>query len=451
MKSINPYTNLLIREYPEHSHEEASTILGKVHNAWLSWKNTPFVERSRLMKAAAEVLRERKQVYASLITQEMGKIIRESVAEIEKCAFACDYYAEHAAEMLRDKPVPSDVPGSFVTFQPLGVVLAVMPWNFPFWQVFRFAAPTLMAGNGAVLKHASNVPGCALAIEEVFRLAGFPQDLFRTLMIPSKSVMPLIADKRIAAITLTGSEAAGSEVASEAARHIKKSVLELGGSDPFIVMEDADLDKAAAIAVTARMINQGQSCIAAKRFIVAEQVADAFEQRIRKAFEAMVIGDPSVPGTQVGPLARMDLVDEIDRQVRKSISMGARLVTGGKRPAMAGCFYTPTIVSGVKPGMPLYGEETFGPVVALITVRSEEEAIAVANDSDFGLGGSVWTRDTARGERIARQVETGAMFINGLVKSDPRLPFGGIKQSGYGRELSEFGIREFVNVKSIWK
>ena len=350
-----------------------------------------------------------------------------------------------------DQPAPSDVPGSFITFQPLGVILAVMPWNFPFWQVFRFAAPTLMAGNGAVLKHASNVPGCALGIEEVFRLAGFPENLFRTLMIPSKTVAPLIADKRIAAITLTGSEAAGSEVASEAARHIKKSVLELGGSDPFIVMEDADLEKAAAIAVTARMINQGQSCIAAKRFIVMEQVASEFEQRIRKAFEAMVIGDPAVSGTQVGPLARMDLVDEIERQVRKSVGMGATLVTGGTRPDREGCFYPPTIVSGVKPGMPLYNEETFGPVVALITVKSEEEAIAVANDSDFGLGGSVWTQDLARGERIARKVETGAMFINGLVKSDPRLPFGGIKHSGYGRELSEFGIREFVNVKTIWK
>jgi succinate-semialdehyde dehydrogenase/glutarate-semialdehyde dehydrogenase len=325
-----------------------------------------------------------------------------------------------------------------------------MPWNFPFWQVFRFAAPALMAGNAAVMKHASNVPGCACAIEEVFRLAGFPPDLFRSLLIPSPMVEEVIANPLVRAVTLTGSEYAGSQVASAAGKHIKKTVLELGGSDPFIVLEDADLEKAVATAVTARMLNQGQSCIAAKRFIVMQGVADEFTARLKRKLEDLRKGDPIDPETDLGPLARPDLVDDIDRQVRESVQAGAGLVTGGRKPEGPGCWYPPTILNGVRPSMPVYSQETFGPVVSIITVESEEEAIRISNDTEFGLGGSVWTRDVVRGERIARSIETGAMFVNGLTKSDPRLPFGGIGKSGYGRELSAYGIKEFVNIKTIW-
>jgi succinate-semialdehyde dehydrogenase/glutarate-semialdehyde dehydrogenase len=325
-----------------------------------------------------------------------------------------------------------------------------MPWNFPFWQVFRFAAPTLMAGNAAVLKHASNVPGCALAIEEIFHDAGFPKNLFRSLMIPSKEVKAVIADPHIAAVTLTGSESAGTEVAASAGSHIKKTVLELGGSDAFIILEDADMEKAVKTAIIARMINQGQSCIAAKRFIVVKNRATEFEIQVKHAMESLRMGDPSDPKTDIGPLARKDIADEIDKQVQRSIAAGARLVLGGKPASQPGCYYLPTILSDVKPGMATYYEETFGPVISIISVKDEEEAIAIANDSEFGLGGSVWTENLARGEAVARRIETGAMFVNGLVQSDPRLPFGGIKKSGYGRELSEFGIREFVNVKTIW-
>ncbi len=450
MKSINPTTNQIIREYPEHSSSEVKKIIEEVHNEWLTWEETSFEHRSGLFRNAARILRERKENYARLMTEEMGKIIRESMAEIEKCANACDYYADHAAELLEDQVIPSDASRSLVVFQPLGVILAVMPWNFPFWQVFRFAVPTLMAGNAAVLKHASNVPGCALAIEEIFRDAGFPKNLFRTLLIPSKEVKDVIGDPRIAAATLTGSESAGSEVAALAGHHIKKTVLELGGSDAFIILEDADMEKAVKTAITARMINQGQSCIAAKRFIVVESRTAEFESRVKLALESLRMGDPLDPQTDVGPLARKDIADEIDRQVQRSIATGARLVLGGKPVDRPGCYYMPTILSSVKRGMAVYNEETFGPVVSIIPVKDEEEAIAVANDSEFGLGGSVLTEDLARGEAVARRIETGAVFVNGLVKSDPRLPFGGIKKSGYGRELSEYGIREFVNIKTIW-
>jgi len=450
MRSINPTTMEMIREYPEHSETETRQIIHEVHETWTGWKDSSFASRSLLMKNAAKVLREEKAEYAGLMTLEMGKLTREAMAEIEKCALVCDFYADHAPDMLKDELTASDAGRSFVAFQPLGVILAVMPWNFPFWQVFRFAAPALMAGNAAALKHASNVPGCALAIEEVFRKAGFPADLFRTLMITAPAVEAVIADPLVAAATLTGSEQAGSRVASLAGKHLKKTVLELGGADPFIVLADADLDHAVKTAITARMLNQGQSCIAAKRFIVESAIAAEFEHAMKAAFEALRMGDPSDPETQTGPLARPDLVDEIERQVNASVASGARLVTGGRRPQRIGCFFAPTILADVTKGMPVYSEETFGPVVSIITVNNEEEAIAVANDSEFGLGGSVWTRDPARGERIARRVETGAMFMNGLVKSDPRLPFGGIKKSGYGRELGVFGIREFVNIKTIW-
>jgi succinate-semialdehyde dehydrogenase/glutarate-semialdehyde dehydrogenase len=450
MKSINPTTNKVIKEYPEHSSSEVKKIIEDVHNEWLTWKETSFEHRSGLFRIAARVLRERKEKYARLMTEEMGKIIRESMAEIEKCANACDYYADHASELLKDNVVSTDASRSLVVFQPLGVILAVMPWNFPFWQVFRFAAPTLMAGNASVLKHASNVPACALAIEEIFRDAGFPENLFRTLMIPSKDVKDVISDTHITAVTLTGSESAGSEVASLAGKHIKKTVLELGGSDAFIILEDVDMEKAVRTAIPARMINQGQSCIAAKRFIVVEGRKPEFERRVKLAMESLKMGDPQDPETDIGPLARKDIADEIDRQVQRSIAAGARLVLGGKPANRAGCYYQPTILSDVKKGMAVYAEETFGPVISIIPVKDEEEAIAVANDSQFGLGGSVWTEDLERGEAVARKIETGAVFVNGLVKSDPRLPFGGIKKSGYGRELSEFGIREFVNIKTIW-
>ena len=450
MRSINPTTGEPIREYQEYSPEEVQAIIRQVDNARKSWNLTSFGERSVLMKKAAITLRKRKTDFASLMTMEMGKLIREAEAEIEKCAWVCDFYSDKAGEFLQDEVIESDASLSFVAFQPFGVILAVMPWNFPFWQVIRFAAPSLMAGNAAVLKHASNVPGCALAIEELFREAGFPENLFRTLMIPASGVEGVISHPSVAAVTLTGSEKAGSEVASIAGKYLKKAVLELGGADPFIILEDADLHSAVKTAVTARMINQGQSCIAAKRFIVLEPVAVAFEQALKESFEALVIGDPMNPSTQAGPLARPDLVDEIELQVTRSVAAGARLVCGGHRVQRPGCYFEPTILADVRKGMAVYDEETFGPVATIIPVKDETEAIRVANDSVFGLGGCVWTNDLQRGEAIARKIETGSMFVNGMTKSDPRLPFGGIKKSGFGRELGSYGIREFVNVKTIW-
>ena len=450
MKSINPYTTEVIREYPEHTPSEVNNIINDVHKEWLQWRETSLETRAKLFRTAASLLFKKKETYARLITEEMGKIIRESLAEIEKCANGCNYYADHAAELLEDQVVTSDATRSFVTFQPLGVILAVMPWNFPFWQVFRFAVPSLIAGNAAVLKHASNVPGCALAIEEIFYEAGFPKNLFRALMIPSSAVEPVITNKLITAVTLTGSELAGSQVASSAGKHIKKTVLELGGSDPFIILEDADMEAAVKTAITARMINQGQSCIAAKRFIVVESRVAEFEKLVKIALESLRMGDPMDMHTDIGPLARKDIVDEIDRQVHKSIDDGAHLILGGKPANRPGCYYQPTLLADVKKGMSVYSEETFGPVFSVIPVKNEEEAIEVANDSDFGLGGSVWTINLKHGEEVARKIETGAVFVNGLTKSDPRLPFGGIKKSGYGRELGEAGIREFVNIKTVW-
>jgi len=450
MYSINPATGEVFREYKEHQAPEVQAIIGDVHSAWMAWKETSFEYRATLMKNAAQILRGKKEGYTRLMSMEMGKLLQESMSEIDKCAWVCDYYAENAAGMLTDEVIATDATNSFVAFQPLGVILAVMPWNFPFWQVIRFAAPALMAGNAAVLKHASNVPGCALAIEEIFRDAGFPDHVFRTLMIPASTVETVIAHPAIVAVTLTGSETAGSRVAALAGKYLKKTVLELGGADPFMVMEDADLEKAVETAVKARMINQGQSCIAAKRFIVMEPVAEQFISGLKSSFEALRMGDPMDAATQVGPMARPDLVDEIELQVNRSIAAGARLVTGGHRPDRPGCFFEPTILAGVCEGMPVYCEETFGPVASIISVKSEEEAIRVANSSTYGLGGCVWTRDVKRGEQIARQVASGAMFVNGMSKSDPRLPFGGIKKSGYGRELGSYGIKEFVNIKTIW-
>jgi succinate-semialdehyde dehydrogenase/glutarate-semialdehyde dehydrogenase len=450
MRSINPATGETNQEYSEHTTREVTLILNNVHVAWETWKDTSFGLRSGMMKKAAEILRDKKEHYSRLMTLEMGKLLRESQAEIEKCAWVCEYYADHASEILQDEIIVTDASRSFVTFQPMGTVLAVMPWNFPFWQVFRFAAPALMAGNTAVLKHASNVPGCALAIEEIFRDAGFPENILRTLMIPSSGVEAVIANPHIVAVTLTGSESAGSQVASVAGKYLKKTVLELGGSDPFIVLADADLGLAVKAAVTARMINQGQSCIAAKRFIVEKPVIQQFEAALKAEFEALPMGDPMDVETKVGPLARPDLVDEIEQQVNASIAAGARLITGGHRPDRQGCYFEPTILTGIDKRMPVYSQETFGPVVSVIMAHDEEDAVRIANDSEFGLGGCVWTRDLQRGERIARKIATGAMFVNGITKSDPRLPFGGIKKSGYGRELAGYGIKEFVNIKTIW-
>ena len=449
MKSINPANNQVIHEYTGHTSAEAESIISSTHDAWLSWKSTTFQERTELMHKAADVLQENKETYAGLITAEMGKLIGEARAEIDKCTLICRYYADNAENMLADEVIKTDYSKSFVAFQPLGVVLAVMPWNFPFWQVLRFAAPALMAGNAAVLKHASNVFGSALKIEEVFAQAGFPKNLFRTLLISSGQVADVITNPFVKAVTLTGSEPAGSKVAETAGRELKKSVLELGGSDPFLVMEDADLDLCATTSIKARTGNCGQTCIAAKRFIVVETVAKEFEEQQKRIIESLVVGDPMDDSTQLAPMARPDLVDELHAQVEKSIALGARLVAGGKKLDLPGSYYAPTILADVKKGMPAYDEETFGPVSAIITVRDEAEAIVVANDSRYGLGGSVWTKDTARGERIARQIETGTVVVNNMTVSNPRLPFGGIKKSGYGRELSYYGIKEFCNIKTI--
>lgn len=415
-----------------------------------AWAATPLTERCRLLRRAAEVLRHNIEELAGLITLEMGKLSGEARAEVEKCALACDYYAEHAPAFVADEVIPSDAGKSLVAYQPLGTVLAVMPWNFPLWQVFRFAAPALAAGNTALLKHASNVPQCALAIERVFTAAGFPRGAFSTLIIRAAEVEQVIADARVHAVTLTGSEAAGRKVAAAAGTHLKKSVLELGGSDPFIVLADADLELTVRAAVVSRFQNAGQSCIAAKRFIVADDIADAFLARFQREVEALKPGDPGDDDTTLAPMAREDLRDELHQQVGDSLARGAVAVTGCTPLSGPGYFYAASILDRVAPGMPAYEQELFGPVAAVIRVSSEAEALAVTNASRFGLGGSVWTRDAARGERLARQVQSGACFVNGLVKSDPRLPFGGVKASGYGRELSHHGLREFVNAKTIW-
>ncbi|HUM14340.1 MAG TPA: NAD-dependent succinate-semialdehyde dehydrogenase [Candidatus Nitrosotalea sp.] len=450
IQSVNPATGEVLETIEATSAPQVEHILAGAQAAFTEWRTRSFPQRAALMRAAAQELRARQSEYASLMTREMGKPIVQAEAEVEKCAGTCDYYAEHAAAFLAEQERQTDAARSYVRFDPLGVVLAVMPWNFPFWQVFRFAAPALMAGNAGILKHASNVPRCALAIEEVFRRAGFPDGLFRTVLADAGVVAGLIADPRIAAVTLTGSERAGRAVAEQAGREIKKTVLELGGSDPFIVLADADVDAAASAAAEGRLINSGQSCIAAKRFVVVEPVADRFLERFRIALASRRMGDPTSRETQVGPQARADLRDQLHRQVEESVKRGARALLGGQVPAGKGAFYPPTLLAAVDRGMPAFDEETFGPVAAVIRAKDEADAIRLANDSPFGLGAALWTRDRARAERLAAQIEAGAVFVNGVVKSDPRLPFGGIKRSGYGRELSEYGIREFVNIKSVW-
>lgn len=449
-QTVDPATGRPGRTYEGHSAQEALEIARRARAAFASWRGTSFAERAALMRRAAAVLRERRDEFAGLMTAEMGKVLFEGRAEIEKCAANCDYFAEHAEAFLAPRPVDMGGPKAAIVFRPLGTVLAVMPWNFPFWQVFRFAAPTLMAGDTAVLKHASNVPGCALAIEEVFVQAGFPKDVFRTVLVPSRDVRGLIEDEAIAAVSLTGSVEAGRQVAVQAGGALKKCVLELGGSDAYLVLEDADVAQAAKVATAARMVNGGQSCIAGKRFIVVEAVREAFEAAFAREMSAIAMGDPADPATRLGPLQSVSARDEIHRQVRESLERGARLLAGGELPDRPGAWYPATVLAGVEPGMPAHDEEVFGPVAAVIAARDEAEAIRIANDSPFGLGSGVLTADLARGERIAaEELEAGLSFVNAAVRSDPRLPFGGVKHSGYGRECSPYGILEFVNIKTV--
>lgn len=450
-QSINPASGTPVSSYEEMQRAEVSKIVGQAHNAFLGWRRTPFRDRAAPLKKAGQILRDKSKEYGRLMAEEMGKPFKEGIAEAEKCATACDYFAEHAEKFLAREEIATDARKSFVTFQPLGVVLAVMPWNFPFWQVFRFAAPALMAGNAGVLKHASNVPGCALAIEQIFKDAGFPENLFRTLMIGSKEVAAVIEHPLVRAVTLTGSTLAGRAVAAKAGECLKKTVLELGGSDAYIIMDDADIEQAAAIAAKGRLVNSGQSCIAAKRFIVTERTRARFEEVLVKKMQAAKVGDPMAEGTQVGPMARRDLRDDLHKQVESSIRKGAKVLCGGEIPKGEGAFYPPTVLTSVTKGMPAYDEELFGPVAAIITVEDEKQAISVANDSEFGLGGAVIGKDIARAEKIAaEEIDAGCVFVNDAVRSDPRLPFGGVKDSGYGRELSQFGIREFVNIKTVF-
>lgn len=449
IQTQNPYTEKIEKSYKAQSDKEVARKIDAAHNAFVLWREVPMKTRARLMKKLAHVLRKNKHAYAVLITKEMGKPLLQSIAEIEKCALNCDYYAENAEAFLSPEIYTSEFKHARVELEPMGVIFAVMPWNFPFWQVFRFAAPALMAGNTAILKHASNVPQCALAIAESFKEAGFPEHTFTTLLVDSGQVEKIIAHTHVKAVTLTGSEYAGIKVAEVAGRNLKKVVLELGGADPFIILKDADLAKAAEAAVISRMINTGQSCIDAKRFIIEKPIADKVIPLLVAGMKKLVAGDPMDHATQVGPLARKDLRDELHEQVKQSIKRGARAVLGGEIPKRQGFFYEPTVLVNVKKGMPASDAELFGPVMSIIVVENETEAIRVANDHIYGLGAAVWSKNEKRAWRVARSLEAGMVTINDFSKSDPRFPFGGTKKSGYGRELGSYGIREFVNVKSI--
>ena len=449
--SVNPLTGENINKYKLITNKQAAQKIAQTHRAYTQWKQTTFTERARLLHNMAEVLMKRKTELAELMALEMGKPVKQGIAEIEKCADVCIYYAKHAADFLKDQLVITEAQKSFVTFQPIGVVLAVMPWNFPYWQVFRFLAPALAAGNCGVLKHASNVPGCALSIQQIVEQAGFPDGVFQTLLISSDQVSAVIENPLIKAVTLTGSTQAGIQVAQKAGSLLKKTVLELGGSDAYIILEDADLEHAAQTCVNSRLINSGQSCIAAKRFIVVKAVEKEFTRLFLEKMKAKTTGDPLLDTTDVGPQARTDLRDELHQQVTASIKLGAKCILGGEVPKGKGAFYPPTILTNVKKGMPAYIEELFGPVAVIIRARNEDEAISIANDSNFGLGAAVFTQNKQRAETIAATLlEAGSCFVNAGVKSDPRLPFGGIKQSGYGRELAMFGIHEFVNIKTVY-
>jgi succinate-semialdehyde dehydrogenase/glutarate-semialdehyde dehydrogenase len=450
LQTVNPATGQLGPSYDEQNIDDAKGAAEAAHKAFLDWRRTSFADRAPLIRKAAEILRSRSDEFARLMTEEMGKTLEEGRAEIEKCAFHCDWFADHAARYLADQPLDIGAGEAFVTFNPLGVIFAVMPWNFPFWQVFRAAAPALMAGNGMLLKHASNVPGCALAIQEVLHQAGVPQDLFRTLLLPSSEVKPLIEDDHVAAVTLTGSVAAGKSVATAAGGVLKKCVLELGGSDAYLILEDADIVAAAKVAAMARMVNGGQSCIAGKRFIVVRSILEPFEKAMVDAMRQFEMGDPLKEGTKLGPMQSIQARDEIHRQVSESVRKGARLLLGGKIPDRPGAWYPATVLTNVLPGQPAHDEEVFGPVAAIIAADDERDAIRIANASEFGLGSGVLTADLHRGRRIAAQeLEAGMSFVNENVRSDPRAPFGGIKHSGYGRECSAYGIREFVNIKTV--
>jgi succinate-semialdehyde dehydrogenase/glutarate-semialdehyde dehydrogenase len=449
MSSVNPATGEVLARFDELTDAELEARLARAAATFDAWRRRPIAERAALMTRAGEVLERGKERWGRTMTLEMGKTFRSAVAEAEKCASVCRYYAENAERFLADEEVKASATRSFVRCLPIGPVLAVMPWNFPFWQVFRFAAPALMAGNVGLLKHASNVPQCALAIEEVFREAGFPDGAFQTLLVGSSRVARILEDDRVAAATLTGSEAAGAAVASTAGRVIKKTVLELGGSDPFVVMPTANLDAAVKTAVTARTINNGQSCIAAKRFIVHDDIYGRFEEAFVARMAALKVGDPMDPATDVGPLSSASELEKLVEQVEAAVSAGARVLTGGKATGGKGSYYPPTVLTGIPPSSPSYRDEIFGPVAALYRVRSVDEAIAVANDVPFGLGSSVWTNDVEERRRFIDELAAGATFVNAMVASDPRLPFGGVKRSGYGRELAREGIREFVNVKTV--
>jgi succinate-semialdehyde dehydrogenase / glutarate-semialdehyde dehydrogenase len=448
--TINPATGEVVKRFDALTDSQVDDKITKAAAAFRTYRKTPFADRARWMTKAAEILESEKEAIGRLMTLEMGKTLLSAIAEAEKCASTCRYYAENAARFIADEPIATSAAKSYIHYQPIGIVLAVMPWNFPFWQVFRFIAPGLMAGNVGLLKHASNVPQCALKIEEILRRAGFPEGVFQTLLIGASQVDRILDDPRVAAATLTGSEQAGIQVGISAAKRIKKVVLELGGSDPFIVMPSANLAEAAATAVKARVINNGQSCIAAKRFIVHEQIADQFEKEFVSRMQSLKLGDPFDPKTDVGPLATPDAVKDLDADVQKSIHAGAKLLTGGMPLGGAGNFYLPTVLTNVPKNSPAYREELFGPVACLFRVKSIDEAVAVANDVRFGLGASAWTNDPAERDIFINELEAGMVFINQMVASDPRVPFGGVKASGHGRELGPYGIREFTNIKTVW-
>lgn len=450
LKSIDPTSGKTFNTFEFHTEKGVEKIINSVDKTFHTWRKTPFSHRSRLMLSLSDLLKSKKEELAFLMAHEMGKVKSEGIAEIEKCAWVCEYYARNAESFLQNEMVETQYTRSFVSYQPMGTILAVMPWNFPFWQVFRFAAPTLMAGNTAVLKHASNVPGCAMAIEDLFREAGFPENVFKTLLIGSSQVEKVIRHHAIKAVSLTGSTPAGKSVAGIAGSVLKKCVLELGGSDPYLILQDADVEKAAEICAAGRLLNAGQSCIAAKRFIVVEDIYARFLEHFTHAMNESHFGDPCDEETTMGPLARVDLRDELHQQVINSVKKGAEIVIGGEIPMRNGAFYPPTILENVKPGMPAYEEELFGPVAAVIQVKNGDEAVKVANDTEFGLGAAVFTADIQKGEQLAElKLDAGCCFVNDFVKSDPRLPFGGIKESGFGRELSSHGIKEFVNIKTV--